>query len=133
MQTYWENRFVNQTSITWGRVWQLQTIKLSPERILSEFGFKILHGILLNMSNLYKWKLVPTPLCAVCLVPEDIEHMFISCKSLGHFWKQVDNFTSNVKLGFVGNLSNIILGLSTSEDNRHIQKPNSSNCQVGNF
>ncbi len=41
MQTYWQNRLVNQTSITWGRVWQLQTIKLSPDRILSEFGFKI--------------------------------------------------------------------------------------------
>lgn len=61
------------------------------------------------MSNLYKWKLAPTPLCAVCLVPEDIEHMFIACESLGHFWKQVDDLMSYVKLGFVVNLPSIIL------------------------
>ena len=80
MQAYWEAALADQVNIMWSNVWQRQTIKLSPDRKLAEFNFKILHGILPNMSNLHKWKLVPTPLCALCLVREDTEHMFVSCR-----------------------------------------------------
>ena len=94
--------------------WRLQTIKLSPARKMSEFNFKILHGILPNMSNLYKWKLVPNPLCAVCLVKEDTEHMFVSCWCLGNFWNHVSALMSQLNVTFRVELSNIILGLSST-------------------
>ena len=43
MQTYWNATLADQT-IMWSKVWQRQTIKLSPDRKLAEFNFKILHG-----------------------------------------------------------------------------------------
>ena len=94
--------------------WRLQTIKLSPARKMSEFNFKILHGILPNMSNLYKWKLVPNPLCAVCLVKEDTEHMFVLCLYLGNFWNHVSALMSQLNVTFRVELSNIILSLSST-------------------
>ena len=53
MQAYWEAALADQVNIMWSNVWQRQTIKLSPDRKLAEFNFKILHGILPNMSNLH--------------------------------------------------------------------------------
>ena len=114
MQAYWEAALADQVNIMWSNVWQRQTIKLSPDRKLAEFNLKILHGILPNMSNLHKWKLVPAPLCAVCLVREDTEHMFVSCCCVGGLWNQVSALMSHFNITSRVELSNIILGLSTT-------------------
>ena len=92
--------------------------RMIPRQEIGRIQFQniSLHRILPNMSNLYKWKLVPTPLCTVCLVAEDTEHMFVSCRCLGGLWNQVSALMSQFNITFRVELSNIILGLSTASD-----------------
>ena len=56
------------------------------ENKISEFNFKLLHNLLPNRYNLFKWKLYNNPLCLYDDQLHDNLHLFVKCKHTRLFW-----------------------------------------------
>ena len=93
-----------------------RSVDISLLQILTRtrrFQFKILHKILFTNSNLFKMKLVPSPLCTFCgLEGESPEHIFCECANIKDFWNDFVVWVNFVGLSLV-NLSKrqIMLGI----------------------
>ena len=62
--------------------------------------FKYLHGILPTKARLYKMKQINSPLCPLCNILEDNNHMFLKCKkiqSVLDYFKIVLRKTCNIE------------------------------------
>ena len=68
--------------MSWKSVWKtIHSPGKSSDHINLEF--KIAHNIILTYSKLFKYGLVPSRLCPVCLKEEeDIYHLFLYCDEL---------------------------------------------------
>ena len=53
----------------------------TKESMLIEFHYKILHNFLNVKSNLFKWKLINSPLCDLCTTDDTIIHHLFQCPS----------------------------------------------------
>jgi len=92
--------------------WIDRTIYFTTERKLSNFMYKLLHRILPCNNNLYKWKIIDSPLCNICKVTENEEHMFFSCARLENFWERVSRFLYVIKTNSnINNFETCILGI----------------------
>ena len=72
---------------------------------LAEFNYKLLHNILPCGIWLKKWNILQSHLCILCNVPEDYEHVFISCQLLKPFWTNITElllrtFQLNININF---------------------------------
>ena len=58
-----------------------KTINATNDQKLISFQFKIIHNIINNNANLYKWKIKDTNLCSFCNTesPDDVVHEFTTC------------------------------------------------------
>ena len=68
-------------TINWKRSWKnlnFKFINICDREIV----FKLLHGILTTKKRLYQIKLSTSPLCELCNVNEDNEHMFYRCSKV---------------------------------------------------
>ena len=59
---------------------------------ISEFNYKLLHGILNNNAYVSKWNKDVSPLCEICKDEENIEHLLIDCKIIKTIWEKVSSF-----------------------------------------
>ena len=46
---------------------------------LKQFRSKLINNIINTNVNLFRWKILPSPLCLSCYTYCDLEHFFISC------------------------------------------------------
>lgn len=66
----------------WNRLW---AIPIPPK--IKFFLWSICQNTLPTKENLYKRRILPDPLCPLCLkCPETTEHLFFLCKKTRHIW-----------------------------------------------
>lgn len=58
---------------------------------ISEFNYKLRHGILNNNLCVNKWNKAVSPLCEVFNVNEDIKLLLQDSKIVKHFWETISN------------------------------------------
>lgn len=73
------NTFNIQGVNTWKYIYRNKILNVYEKRI-SEFNYKLLHGILNNNAALSKWNKVITPLCENCEIEDDMNHLLFDCK-----------------------------------------------------
>ena len=58
-----------------------KTLNATNDQKLIAFQFKIIHNVINNNANLYKWKIKGTNLCSFCDAerPDDVVHEFTTC------------------------------------------------------
>ncbi|MCU7801486.1 MAG: zinc-binding domain-containing protein, partial [gamma proteobacterium symbiont of Lucinoma myriamae] len=82
-----------------------------PTNDIKQFRFKLINAILPCKENLFKWRIADEPLCEVCKIQENYEHMFITCPVVAELWQQLNN--SFKKCNFtqpMNELQHLILG-----------------------
>ena len=62
------------------------------EKWISEFNYKLLHGILNNNAYVSKWNKDVSPLCEICKDEENIKHLLYDCKIIKTIWEKVSSF-----------------------------------------
>ena len=81
---------------TWTELW-IKRVKDQNIKKLGEFNFKILHKILPNQENLFKWKLSNSKTCRFgCNLTENYHHMFLQCPYLKPLHNKIENILSKV-------------------------------------
>ena len=54
---------------------------------LKEYRFKLINAALPCKQLLFKWKLIDNPLCEICKITENYNHLFIECPAVQQVWK----------------------------------------------
>ena len=102
----WCRIFNNQPErCLWNNIWSFTTDMY--ENKLKQFRYRLLHRILPCGMLAHRWRLIDSPLCPVCNVIEDYEHLFITCQNVRTTWVKIKYFLET--LGF----KNIRLSLDT--------------------
>ena len=87
--------------LDWKTIYRIPFLTTIDTRTRS-FQFKILHKILFTNSNLFKMKLVPSPLCTfIGLEGESPEHIFCECGNIKDFWNDFVVWVNFVGLSLV--------------------------------
>ena len=75
------------------------------EKCITEFNFKLLHGILNNNVSVHMWNKNVPPLCEKCTCIEDLKHVLYDCKLTTYIWQVISlyfNFEITWKIIFLG-------------------------------
>lgn len=62
------------------------------ENDIAEFNYKLLNCIVNNNLAVSKWNENVSPLCDVCKLVEDAQHLLFSCEMVNKIWKRVGTF-----------------------------------------
>ena len=62
------------------------------EKRISEFNYKLLHGILNNNVYVSKWNKDVSPLCENCNTNEDIKHLLYECRIVKSIWEKINSY-----------------------------------------
>ena len=81
------------------------------------FRWKLFHYVLPCKRLIAIWKISNSPLCNMCEVVEDYEHMFITCEYFGEFWEKIRELLKKLKIGnHVINLKNLVFGYKIQDE-----------------
>jgi len=86
-EAYWNTKF-DLTPDMWYNIYYLP-YTATRETKLQTFQYKILHLIFACGLKLKHWRIQETPNCPTCLVTDDIEHYFVTCKNVDVFWSSL--------------------------------------------
>ena len=76
-------------SVDWKKIYSL-AFSVTLDTKLRAFQYKLLNHIVYTNDRLYKFKIVDSPLSAVCNSEnESLEHLLFPCKASEVFWKEV--------------------------------------------
>lgn len=85
---------------------------------LKQFRFRLLNAILPCKENLFKWKITDDPLCEICRIQENYEHLFIDCPVLYTLWAKLNRCFSKCRFDKqMNNLQYLILGYKPGQEN----------------
>ena len=63
--------------------------KSTKDNKLREFGYKILHRVLVTNKGLKKFKITNDDLCDQCKTPDSLEHTFLQCPANVKFYYEI--------------------------------------------
>ena len=76
---------------------------------LRSFQYRLLHHALITNLNLFRWKIVQSPLCTFCdLETEDIIHLLYECPIVKKLWKNIEMWLKNKNVNINFTLCEII-------------------------
>ena len=93
MEQYWVTKFnISSSRQYWSKVYTslFDNLCLTSNNLI-EFRYKLLNSILPCKELLFKWRLSDNPLCQICHIQENYEHMFIECPIVNQLWVNVEN------------------------------------------
>ena len=91
--------------INWSLIAQYK-LKNQLQVKISEFNFKVLHNILGNNDNLFKWQKSPSPSCIYCNHhTHNSKHLLWECLPATHLWQNISGIL-NVNISW----QDIIIG-----------------------
>ena len=98
MLTECKPKVTEKYNMNWDKIWKQITFKYINlyER---DVMFKFIHNILPNKLRLFQMKQNNSPLCVICDIIEDTNHMFISCRkviNLLNYFKAILNDACNI-------------------------------------
>ena len=88
-----ENK-VGKQEINWKCIYK--HINCFYDNRLKQFRYKLINNIINTNENVFRWKILPSPLCLSCYTYCDLDHFFISCPLFNELWHQL----SNIVLGY---------------------------------
>jgi hypothetical protein len=91
MEKYWCKIFNREITKSEWRSIYLNGIHQLPSTKLVEFGYKMIHGLLVSRVILYKWKRTDSEMCIYCNEKEDVKHMYFDCRQIQKIWNNVGN------------------------------------------
>ena len=109
---FWENKLGKQ-EINWKCIYK--QINCFYDNRLKQFRYKLINNIINTNENLFRWKILPSPLCLSCYTYCDLEHFFISCPLLNELWHVIISNLSKYIAKPLNKLSNIVLGYNNNE------------------
>ena len=103
--------------INWSLIAQ-NKLKKQLQVKISEFNFKVLHNILANNDNLFKWQKSPSSSCIYCDQPiHNTKHLLWECLPAANLWQNISRIL-NVNISWqdiiIGSDRDQILNLVTS-------------------
>ena len=98
MEQYWVTKFnISGSKQYWSQVYTSIFDNLTSNKLI-EFRYKLINSILPCKDLLFKWHLSDNPLCEVCHIQENYDHMFIECPVIEQLWAQVENAFRKCKI-----------------------------------
>ena len=61
------------------------------DKSIADFNYRLLHNLLNCNNQLSKWKRDVSPLCTLCNVVENCEHLILHCKNVVNVWTKASN------------------------------------------
>ena len=99
------------SEINWSLIAQYKLKKQLFVKI-TEFNFKVLHNILANNYNLFKWQKSPSPSCIYCNHhTHNTEHLLWECLPVANLWQTISRIL-NVNISF----QDIIIGTDKDQN-----------------
>ena len=90
MENFWIVKFnLPPSAEYWKSVYNSIMVDLRSNK-LKEYRFKLINAILPCKQVLFKWHLTDIPLCEVCKVTENYDHLFIECPLVQQLWNCVE-------------------------------------------
>ena len=99
----WSKMFNVSARETWRSIYNSKIVNMY-EKCISEFNYRLLHGILNNLS-VNKWNKNVSPLCEKCLCIEDVKHLLFDCQLTKYIWQVISiyfNFEITWKIIVLG-------------------------------
>ena len=107
MENYWSKTFNrNFTCSEWKKIY-LNSIHKLPSTKLTEFSYKMIHGLLVSREILYKWKRVESSFCPTWKEMENVKHIYFDCKRIQEIWNVIGRL-----IGIKVQWKHIILGFA---------------------
>ena len=94
-QNKWIEFYPFLESATWENIYLLPS-KIVIDTYLITMQFKILHRVFSCNYKLFLWNIKTSPKCDACQKVDNLEHYFYYCSDVEHFWRQVENWLSNI-------------------------------------
>jgi hypothetical protein len=104
---FWETTF--KKDIKWKSFYYFINKVLINNKI-KQLKLKIIHKIIPTNENLFIWKQIESPLCKCCNSFETIDHFFIQCPYLSHFWTIIHNLLRLLNINKKIGLYEIVIG-----------------------
>ena len=125
MHNYWQTTFNRE--INWQSLYFTINNVLVDNRIKA-LKIKLIHKIVPTNENLFKWKLIDSPLCKLCSEVETLEHFFISCVYIKSFWDEMLKLFTKLNINQKFGMFEIIVGYKTRS--REYRDVNIILCQI---
>ena len=111
MENFWIVKFNLPSSAEyWKSVYNSIMVDLRSNK-LKEYRFKLVNAILPCKQVLFKWHLTDNPLCEVCKVTENYDHLFIECPLVQQLWNCVEKTLKKCKISnSVKQLKYLVIG-----------------------
>ena len=101
-----------QLQIDWSKIYSLPFI-VTIETKIREFQYKILNNIVFTNENMFRLKMIDSPLCTFCKREiESIEHLFFYCNVTKTFWEAFCSWLSNCNINIQSfKITEILFGI----------------------
>ena len=112
----WLDLFPFLESSNWDEIFE-RNFLITKEPALQSFQYKVINRIINCRYNLFKWKIIDSPLCTYCSTVDTIEHHLFSCDTTQKFWHDVKKWTGkklNVTFNFT--ICEILFGIPFQGD-----------------
>ena len=107
---YWETKFNKE--INWYPVY-FTLHKVLVDNRIKQLKIKLIHKIVPTNENLFKWKQVDSPLCKHCREIESLEHLFIECSYIEHFWNNMRSLFRSLGICKTFSMFELVIGYKT--------------------
>ena len=112
------NYIFNIEKSQWENIYKLQ-ISYAYEKVVAEFNYKLLNGILNNNLIVSKWNKNISPKCEICNCDDDIKHLLFECNLVENIWKIISDF-----LKFEISWKTLVIGFNREFNNKTIKLNN---------
>ena len=107
----WHDLLPFLESSNWDEIFERISL-ITKEPALQTFQYKVINRIVNCRYNLYKWKIIDSPLCTYCSTVDTIEHHLFSCRSTLKFWHEVTKWTKkNLEVTLNFTICEILFGI----------------------
>ena len=113
----WKNAFKIEKS-QWENIYNCK-ISLMHEKVIAEFNYKLLNGLLNCNLSVSKWNKQISPKCELCNCDDDIKHLLFKCTIVENIWRNVSHF-----LKFDIKWKTLVIGFDKEINNKTIKLNN---------
>ena len=94
-QNKWIEYYPFLEKANWKNIYLLPS-QIVMDTYLITLQFKIVHRVFNCNYKLYLWNIKTCPNCDICQKVDNLEHFFYYCQETEQFWRQVENWLSNI-------------------------------------
>ena len=102
----------NLHNVNWGKIYLLPRVTTTDS-----FQYKILNNTFYLNERLFKFNIVDSPLCSLCMQEnESVIHLFAICSEARSLWEQLSTWTSSQNIILPSNLVPQVMKLGVCDE-----------------